>query len=718
MPIRSLIKHVLFVFFIYGSILVSPVNAQEITCVALEDCVDKTKLLVTQSTPDNQINYNNIGQSFSQFNQKGFDALFEIMLTSEKFQQTSMLNSLNNLIRFWNKTDIEISQVQYDQLTDIWNTSPGYGAGNLINYSNIPQSHQFMLNALLDNDETKREWAKKIIESTGLGRPETSIDASLLPDILSLIETQNMGQSLVMSLLRMDSPDANEALLSLLETDLETDGELIFTYIFKELRSQNSTRINNYIKTMSFADTPKDLERALMIARFMAQDLVRDQRIFLQTDSSAKEDQDYWKTWYDETLSSHPERLIPAYVIFKLYETTIVNISIAERNILNNKKWRDYTIKNPEGRPSYLSEENLTAVIKRQTAHVSTFTSRLKDKTPFFIDNESRILEDYFQILDAVNIPIDDREHHTLKLPMPAVLDTIIQTPDIWVRRFQAYLKCDPYNDTSDLIRRLAQLDPANIKLKTCLLERLEQFDDMPKLLGTLSLITTHKRWRADPDIRAAIKSMREDHPFTKLRVAKIFALSDEPIPERFGFTRFVLNGVRRKRTEQLNEKRKYCDANQIGQIGKPNYMDEPLKLNKTHSGTFRIGKRIMTVRTPSGYLTGHNSGEFGGGLIYYPDEKSDGVVLHGENMISIIKTNTKGIYWGLSGLNHLAPGQGIIYKINALTDNVSVKIHKRILAVPYKTEVLKNGDLFMDFGSSNPPLMLTKSGEIKSACD
>jgi hypothetical protein len=105
--------------------------------------------------------------------------------------------------------------------------------------------------------------------------------------------------------------------------------------------------------------------------------------------------------------------------------------------------------------------------------------------------------------------------------------------------------------------------------------------------------------------------------------------------------------------------------------------------------------------------------------------------------MIAIIKSDDPGIYWGLSGLNHLMPGMGTILRIDARTDDVSVKTHKRMPLVTRNVKLLKTGDLFMDFRRRktssvqsrdkdisqppdprfNPPVVLTRAGEIVSAC-
>ena len=84
-----------------------------------------------------------------------------------------------------------------------------------------------------------------------------------------------------------------------------------------------------------------------------------------------------------------------------------------------------------------------------------------------------------------------------------------------------------------------------------------------------------------------------------------------------------------------------------------------------------------------------------------------------------------------------MIPGKGTITEIDARTDDVTAEQHARMPIVPRSVTSLKNGDLFMDFwlrktvsyskdekhvrnnpsSDFNPPVILTKSGELISGC-
>ena len=499
---------------------------------------------------------------------------------------------------------------------------------------------------------------------------------------------------------------------------LESHNQMEFQRAFKALKKTDRPKLYAAIRALSFENTAEDEARAVMVASVMANERRKS--------SPSTREFRYWKNWFETSDPASPAYLIPAYMLFDLHGKLAIRLKRSKKNISDYKNWLAFTLENPEGRPEYLSEENLTRRIQEEQARLASLPALLQHTTNFLIANENGTLANYFQIFDTLNQNTKNPTYPRRTLPFSDVLDTAIQTPDLWAGKFLSYMACRPDVTEVALINKLIELDPRNTELQLGLIERLKERDDLPYLMQTLAFIISSETLLADPYIRAAVTEIDNNNPFTSVRAARQFALSPD-LPTSI---------------ETLNENRSYCDAENIIDFA---YVENRFEQNARSpdfisdltSEIFRMGPPVMTVKTPSGVLTGHDRGEFGGGLLYFADDKTEPEILHQLNMIAIIESEAPGVYWGVSGLNHMIPGKGTIQRIDARTDDITVTPHKRMPIVTNNLKLLESGDLFMDFWTrsytsyqdgvktvtpisktkSNPPVILTRSGELISAC-
>ena len=509
-----------------------------------------------------------------------------------------------------------------------------------------------------------------------------------------------------------------------LSQSLNSKDKKTFQNAFRILRKKDSSQLYSKIRKLTFEETDEDRNRALMIAQ-----TIEHERRKIRPSSKTF---DYWKLWYDTTDSESVETIIPTYLLFSFHKKITNESTNSDKRIPDYQKWLQYTLENPEGRPDYLSEESLIQKIKAEEIRLATLPKVLETSMFFLAKDENITLENYFKIFEIVNSNTSFLASR--KLPFSEVLDSAIKTPDIWERKFQLFLKCQPNIEETALIRQLIELNPNSLLLNSCLRKRLENTDDLPRLIQTLSLITNSESLRSDTYIREAVAAIKEDNPFTSIRVARQFALSHEVPSNVSDSTHIFWNGPRAEAEIILNERRNYCEPITVTDF---NYIDTPSFKSPETLEFSRLGTPILTLKTPSGYLTGHDRGEFGGGLMYYADEESDPQILDQRNIVAIIESEQHGIYWSVSGLNHMIPGKGTILRIDAQTDNVSVKEHKRMPRVTRNVKLLESGGLFMDFWSRsytsykdgerkvtpnpsskfNPPVILTRTGDLISGC-
>ena len=708
--------------------------AQNIRCDTLELCeAEVSSALNAKDSSENHALYYNISRAFASFDQVGFDALFEMMEVATGDNQDMLIASLSHMKDDTrNSFEFTISPAQYVTLTQMWSLRPDYSVGGLINFADTPASHTFMIEALQSRDEEQRYWARQVINIAGFGNGTSPIESKHLPDILDLIQRHNHS-NLVRTLTRIDTPQAMTALWSL----LDSRDEWVFAKAFEILLEEDEAKVYQTLKAQSFSDTLEDHQRALMIA-----ETIRRAR---HRSKPSEKAYNFWTEWYDAAETSETESIIPAYQLFYLFEATKKVVDGSDKFIEDRERWRSFTQANPEGRTGHLSVEYLTREIRSKRAETASLIPFLQIQTARLTRDETQTLEDYFRIFDAQRLSRQE-ENYTYGggdyLPLTVVLDTVIQTPEIWMSRFWPYIKDGPFAENTAIVEKITALEVDIGRLKSFYLNRLSYTDNIPKLLGTLGLIARTDALRKDPDIRERIKAVSHDIPFTVLRVASDLAGSEgKPGKELTSYGYIGWGSPFEAKMIEKNATRAYCDP---ASHSEPHYMrvqpDLNLPLLETHN---QLGQAVMTIITPSGYLTGHDRGEFGGGLVYYSDIAAEGQLLslrYAHNIIAIVKSETEGVYWVLAGLNHLIPGKGAIYEVDARTDIVTAEPHKRLPSVPRETAFLKGGDLFMDFRARsyttidmenggaktvhkqedekyNPPVILTRKGELVSAC-
>ena len=728
---RHSIRHFIWaIIWLFG--VQTTAYSKDITCETLVQCEAAVINALTVNR-DSASNYYDISRAFTKFDQAGFDALFEMIERAAGDNRLTLLAALSYMKDDQqNSFTFEISKLQYDTLTQMWSREPDYSLAGLINYADTAASHAFMIKALQSKQKGERHWAEQAIRIGSFGKGTSPVDAKHLPDILKLIQTDNLSV-MVPVLERINSPKATLALWQL----LEDDDRWIFYEAFEILLEADEAKVYEILQGQSFVDMSADKQRALMIA-----ETIRSERHRIKPAAQAYH---FWKNWYEAADTSDTEKIIPAYLLFDLFEKTKSEVEGADKYIEDRERWRGFTQANPEGRTGYLSVEHLNREIAEKRAEVSRLTPLLQLQTARLMQNEKQTLNDYFRIFDAQRSYVNEMSYEyggDDYLPFPQVLEAAMQTDALWAETFWTYIDDGPFAENTSIVEKITALETDRDKLKTFYLERLNYTDNIPKLLGTLVLISSVEALRTDRDIINAVNTAVQNTPFTKLTIAANYALSDT-LHEQ-GANPYIFFGWGSPLEDVMiaaNAKRKYCRPTSRGHN---NYMAVTPDLHRPLQQNYnQLGKAAMTVQTPSGYLSGHNRGEFGGGLIYYSDVTAEGKLLplkYARNVISIVESNTEGVYWVLAGLNHLMPGLGAIYEVDARTDNVSVEPHKRLPAVPRETSFLKNGYLYMDFTAKsyttidmdndvemvhkidnekyNPPVNLTKDGDLISACE
>jgi len=737
MKLSAAFKHGLIAATAFSYVFGSAAVAKDLTCSTLEDCLEETqRILPIRKGAEYKNSYfsRDISKAFVPFGQEGFDAVFNLATDAQGEERAYLLQALWDLRRELNdkgpnkgndtdKHTVKISEAQYETLIKLWANDTDFTLIRLINSADTPRSHSFIIQALKAPDEERRHSAEQLLQLDILGDSNSPVAAKHLGDILSLLETtDNSG---VLDILdRLEGEAAQKAMWSVLESPDQTR----FQTAFAVLKDRDSKRLYAHLRKLEFQNTAEDRARAVMIAQVITQ----QRRNIRPTQKTFT----YWKNWYGETGPESAAHLIPSYLIFSFHEKTANKVAGFEKTQADQKRWLEHTLKNPEGRKGRLSEAELTKSIAKAKADGEALFPLLENTSAFINANETRSVEAYFDIIEThAQDPLYE-PFGGWQLPFPKVLETSMQSPALWVDRFETFLDCSPNSRTYALVTQIAKLDSHNAQLKTCFLTQLQNEDDIPKLMETLSRIATFESYQQDPDIRKAVTAIDTNSPFTSLRSIQAFALAESTSDEPLGRGRHLWRGPLYTKAEEINKTRNYCEAESKGTFdylpNSPDFQTPPTSIY------IQAGKPIMTVQTPSGYLTGHDRGEFGGGLFYYPDETSKAVQLYDGNMIAIIESDTEGVYWGVSGLNHLMPGTGKILHIDARTDDVKLERHKHMPIVTRNVTSLENGDLFMDFWRRNyvsyengvektntvpswrhnPPVILTKAGELISGCE
>ena len=707
------------------------------SCETIEACeIEATAALNASASQARHANYYLISRAFAKFDQDGFDSLFAMMERAVGDNQNTLLAALSNMINYrGNAQNLRISLAQYETLIHLWprENDNYYVLAELINRADTAASHSFILKALKSPDKKRRHWVKHIINMKGFGDGKSVIDPKHLSDILSLIRNQKHA-ALVPALLRIESSDAKSALWSL----LDTDDRWVFDKAFSVLQKEDEGRVYAAVKAQSFVDTTAGRQRALMIA-----ETIRQQRHSVKPSAQAYH---FWTDWYEAAETSETEKIIPSYLLFHLFEATQKIVEGSDKYIEDRERWRGFTQANPEDRTGNLSVENLNREIKEKRAETSRLRPLLRLQTARLTQDETQTFQDYFRIFDAQRESVTEKKYTYGGgdyISLPSVLDMAIQSPELWAARFWTYVKDETFVENTALVEKITALEADEARLKRFYLRRLEQTENVPKLLETIGLISRNEMLRTDHDIKAVVQAVTNNTPFTRLHMAGEHIQSGRlPDNDINPFIFIIWGSSSEAEMMAANAKRKYCAPTSLGAS---DYMPVQPKLNPPlHDPYNQLSQSKMTVRTPSGYLSGYDSGEFGGGLVYNSDMASEGQLLplrYAINIIAISESETKGVYWVLAGLNHLMPGMGVVYQVDARTDHVLVSPFKRLPSVPYSTTFLEDGGLFMDFRARsytsfdmenggrkaihkledekyNPPVILTQSGELVSACE
>ncbi|MBL4870463.1 MAG: hypothetical protein JKX72_05870 [Robiginitomaculum sp.] len=322
-----------------------------------------------------------------------------------------------------------------------------------------------------------------------------------------------------------------------------------------------------------------------------------------------------------------------------------------------------------------------------------------------------------------------------------------IKTPDKWAAQMRGYLHDERLENYRAVLDFLRKYDTDTDFIRSQLLPRLDGGKSWRDVNHALMLMSQRERLRADPELRRRAQHIEKTHLFTIVRAATRHVLTDSKISA--GLRQPYITGYFWRDDDEfieINKTRRFCeppdDTSPSILSARPDLPEFPEfdYLTQYYLGaTYSVHS---VKRTSNGWLAGYNAGEFGGGLVYYPDGATQGVIiLRGtpHNVIRIIKSDKEGVYWVLTGLSHMMDYGSVVHRLEIKNDDVKSDIVKQLPKTPEKTFVTKDGDLFIDFWHRsyatsdenmqttthlnskykyNPPLLFTKTGELLSACE
>jgi len=661
----------------------------EFTCASLETC--KEKLNKALLHPNADLSEFSIANSFGAFGDTGWNSLFEIMERNEAENQKFIIVALAYLSESRIKP---LSHHQFSVITALWHRQPDFMLGSILSRHDTPQAHALLIAAMGSQNNDLREAALLTMQFTGIGRPTTSISNTHLPEIIVLMEAYPDLQFIEL-ITRMEGPQADIALWTL----LTSDNPQIFADAYKVLQKRDEKRLIRKIFERNANLTPDQRSRALMIGNQITNTPYEKQAYV------TNENIEYYERKFTGGNVSPTSKLIPFLVLRKM-----------------RLRAHDTT----------KSGEPISVAIRL-------------DK--ILLSNEEAFRNYYFEIveasIEAQLIRWDVATKPSAEITFNDLLDDHIRTPKKWVKRVRPYLKDPRLHDIAPVIDFLTRYDENSEFLKSVLMARLDKNNDWKVLNHAMMAIAQHDKLRNDPEIRKRLKIFAKEHPITFVRAAAQHTLSGKDISPRLQNS--YLNGYfwrnEKNMAFTINEKRPYCTPPK-GQKA-PVFGPLPTFPKFTFREAGQLGAARDAIRTANGWLVGYNAGEFGGGLVYYPDGAPKGQILTGhgnKNVLRIIESDTPNTYWVLTGLNHLIDWGSAIHAVNFNGGSPIMQTTKLVPNTPYMTILTENGDLFMKFTAPpaqiidhetgeyksipnpkyyyNPPLLLTKAGVLKSACE
>jgi len=710
-------------------------TAEPLQCYDLKSCIEATQTAISTIK---HYDFRKLGipETFDRFGQEGFDALFDMALNAEH-HKASFVSALKDLKinRASKMKRIPVTRTQFNRLKDHWHTSLDHAVLDLMNSVDANESHTLMMTALFDLDTTRREATRKFIARSGFGTKHSPVDSIHLEQVLSLLEDPAYSDAsrpifsdirlrAINILSRMDDERAREKLRQL----LRSEDRKIFQATFTSLDRYDRNGLWTDIRQLPFENSDADISRAVMIARIIEID-------FNKVEPNAHT-LNYWTDWFSQESPDDPRRLIPAYMIFDIFGKTQSKVSSHEENLARARVKIAEHQASSEQILKGISNVDVIDYYQRQIARQETYPPLLETAKAFIHANETELRKSYFRIFRANKSGYIMGYGQNRQLPFQSFLKHAVKDKTAWTAGLSANLNCGQSVNNYDLLKHLADNKPNDPALHLCLERELRNTANIPTQIRALTFLSTYPTLRSVPSLRAAVRDIDAESPFTSVRIARRDALSDAPQSRLNAPKRIAYSSWLNKDVKALNTQQNYCEPPSQQTF---NYLKSAPFFKYPASKTdWRLGEAKHIVKTPSGYLSGHNRGEFGGGLLYYPDLESKAISLGSWNMIAIFESDARGVYWGLHGLNHMIPGEGTIIKIDARTDDVKVSEHLRMPIVTNSVTRLKNGDLFMDYWTRerttysrtegtkthanpreeyNPPVIFTRSGALKVGC-
>ncbi|MGB0908347.1 MAG: hypothetical protein ACPGVT_12715 [Maricaulaceae bacterium] len=318
----------------------------------------------------------------------------------------------------------------------------------------------------------------------------------------------------------------------------------------------------------------------------------------------------------------------------------------------------------------------------------------------------------------------------------------MIKTPEKWVERARPYLTDPRTRHVKSTMNFLFENDTDTAFLKELVLPRLDGKRDWMDLGHAILSIASHEELRKDKELRAKIQTLANEHPISYIRMEAIRALSDEKIRdyESWGYV-FHKSLNYKDKIKSFHKDQIYCDA-PIGREGTSFESNSDFE-------NFYVPKRgqlswvLDAAQTPKGWLVGQRKGSVRPGFFYYEeggDLKGHELASHNyeyaDNVFRLIEGPEPGLFWVIFGVFYFHDHGTSIYQVDARKQHLTFTKVKSFPDSVSKVVVLENGDVFLDFSprarevklkettfeeyikAKNPPVIFTKSGGLKSACE
>ncbi len=593
----------------------------------------------------------------------------------------------------------EVSQLNGEQwltIKSMWAKKPTYGLADLISNYDTAEAHAILFAAFSDNSHDLD--IGRMVAYYGIGRPKTPLNKRHLRAVLEVMG--HRPDAIYIGLIaRMEGADAQAAL----ETFLLSDEPRIFAETYRVLAKQGTLGWRSKALSQNARLRSDQTIRALMIAEALWPASAYGSKL------PTAQDINFFGRHYERDDISETSRLISF--------TTLVNMRYRIR--------RDIGGKGQEHLPSLLTQVQAFLMADKEG-----FQRRYFDVFDTQLELGSKGLKYNYLVPSRFNGDL-------------GVKGEDMDNPKAWSARFRSYLQDERVANIDSVMQFLADNDEDMKSLKSALLQTMEDQRNIYNQMHAMLLIAQKPSLRSDVELRQYMKPIAKGHPITKVRAAAQLALSDRAISQKIFRTYragYYVFGAKEDDFMRINKTRPYCDGPKHPQSFKAE--DLPVFPRFWGSPYLRVGGGTVAVAMDigSGWLIGYNRGEWGGELIYYPNKAEQGIVAVVGQVYGLIRGADEGQYWLVTGNHHMMDMGSDIHEVIVSNDSVAARRINHISRTPHVSAAMAMGELFMDYRAKpmisydmktkemkitpdnpnkyNPPLLLTKTGEVVAACE